>query len=101
MGMGLLDLPFDHGSPPRPALAYGERTPRCRVSVHLAGERRRCLLRLHRKASERASRLRVHLLVIFATSAREASRTACPRELAWSLPTCQVRQPCAPITVRI
>ena len=37
MGMGLLDLPFNHGRPWWPDLGHGKRTPRCHVSVHPAG----------------------------------------------------------------
>ena len=55
MGMGLLDLPFDHGSPRGPAVGHGKRTPRCHVSVHPAGERSNCLVSL-RPTTRTASR---------------------------------------------
>ena len=47
MGMGLLDLPFDRGSARRPVVGHGKRIPWCHISVHPAGERRYCVLRLH------------------------------------------------------
>ncbi|MGD0846420.1 MAG: PAS domain S-box protein [Bradyrhizobium sp.] len=46
MGMGLSIWPFDHGRPWWPALGHGKRTPRRHVSVHPAGERRHCAVRL-------------------------------------------------------
>ena len=46
MGMGLLDLPFDHRSSRRPNLGYGQLAPRCHVSVHPSGDCRRGIVRL-------------------------------------------------------
>jgi hypothetical protein len=46
MGTGALDLSFDHGSPRWPAVGHGKRTPGRHVSVHLAGERGHCVVRL-------------------------------------------------------
>ena len=53
-GYGTFDLPFDHGSPRWPAVGHGKRTPRCHVSVHPAGECRRCVARLTSSKSARA-----------------------------------------------
>jgi signal transduction histidine kinase len=59
-GYGTLGLPFDHGSPRRPAVGDRKRTPRCHVAVHPSSERRtlryRSKLELRgQDAKERAS----------------------------------------------
>src|SRR5258708_11123890 len=45
-GYGALDLPFDRGRPRWPAVGHGQRATRCHVSVHPAGERSYCVVRL-------------------------------------------------------
>jgi len=51
-----LDLPLDRGSSRRPAVGHGQCTARGHVSVHPAGERRHCVVRLRPQDVQRTSR---------------------------------------------
>jgi hypothetical protein len=45
-GHGTFHLPFDRGGSRGATMGHRQRTPRCHVPIHAAGERRHCVLRL-------------------------------------------------------